>query len=492
MYMVTLLNRYSLFLVLISFIVLFASCQQEVFTEAADNDVYDRCSVFVGSNPVGAKIYVDDKFSGSVTPDTLKWLAESRHTITLKFDLIQDTSVVLQTSPSVVQSVYIDYFASPRNYGTINCQSVPTGASIYLNNSKRTDVTPYILSYLFPASYNVKFKYPGYRDDSLTVTVHGGSQYSVKLTLQDTSIWVDYRLNNSNISSNKIISLKKDSKNNMWAGTLDCGIVKFAGGKFTKYNTANSGLPYDFTTCLEVDKNDNIWIGTISGLARFDGTNWTVYSKQTSNLPANYITSIHTDLSGNVWIGTESGLARITGDEMFIYSSQTSPLLQDYISDITSDSKGNLWVASVRGISRLSDGSWQIYLRGIDGLLGDYAGYLAVDLDGNILCSFPENLKAGITGGLMKFNGASWNEISVPAIPKGRIQKIFVDSKGNEWIASSNGFLIIKTDGTQTVYRSTEYAMWSYDVRAFTIDSNNNAWIALYGGGILKWKRSNN
>jgi streptogramin lyase len=485
------INIYKMLLFL-SFVVVFSSCEQEVFTENENSNGTDNCSVFISSNPEGAKIYVDNKFSGYVTPDTIKWLAKNSHTLTLKFNLIQDTSIVLQTAPSAVQSVFIDYFASPRNYGAINCESVPPGAAIYVNNNKQSQITPYTIPYLFPGVYNVKLRYAGYRDDSLNVTVRGGSFSSMRLNLQDTSTWIDYRVNNSNIPSNKIVAMKKDSKNNIWAGTLDCGIVKFTKGRFTIYNTSNSGLPYDFTTCLEVDKNDNIWVGTISGLARFNGTNWTVYRTNTSKLPANYITAIYCDPVGNVWIGTEKGLARITGNEMFAYSSQTSSLLQNYISGIASDSKGNLWFGAVGGITRLADGSWKTYSREHDGLLGYDAGCLAGDADGNIWCAFPENLNAGIIGGLMKFNGTGWSEVSVPAIPKGRIQSIYVDSKGYKWIGSAKGFLVIKNDNTQTLYMSTSYAMWSYDVRGFTIDNDNNAWIALYGGGILKWKKPYN
>lgn len=470
----------------------FYSCQKEVFVENKEGAATDVCRVAVNSNPQGAKIYVDDKFSGFSTPDTINWLSSSQHRITLKFTLIQDTSIYLRPVMTGINSVFVDYFASPRNYGSIICASIPTSASIFLNGTKLDKTTPYTIPYLFPAVYNVKYKYPGYRDDSTNVTVYGGRPTYNLSMMQDTTVWVDYQLLNSNIPSNKIIAMDIDRNNNVWVATLDNGIARFTKGKFTHFNTSNSGIPYNFVTCIKVDPDNNIWIGTIMGLAKYNGAVWTVYKAGTSNLPDNYITSIHSTPDGNTWIGTAKGLARISGSTIYSYSSSVSPLLQNFVSGITSDISGRLWVSSIGGISRLSNGIWNIYTRDSDGLVGYDCGVITSDKTGNVWCAFPENPKSGIAGGLMKFDGTNWREFAVPQIPKGRIQSLFVDSYNNKWIGSSNGFLLVKTDNSQTVYRSREYAMLTYDVRDIKTDSENNAWIALFGGGILKWKKPYN
>jgi len=464
------------------------SCQREVFVESS-SDVEDLCSVYVNSNPTGAQIYVDGKYSGYSTPDTLHWLSDSSHTITLKIDMVQDTSITLNLSSNTIANLYVDYFASASNYGSIKCESVPTGAAIYLKHVNVSKVTPNTLTYLFAGTYNVKYHYAGYRDDSSNVTVYGGSSSSLKLSLQDTSVWIDYRISNSDIPSNKIYAVKNDKNNAIWIGTLDNGIVKFSKNIFTHYTSSNSGLVYDFTNCLEVDADNNLWIGTISGLSKFDGTNWTSYTKSTSKLPANYITSIHCDKSGNVWVGTQSGLVRFTNGEMTVLSSQTSSLLQNYVSGITSDANGAVWISSVGGISRLLNGEWTIYTKNNDGLLSYDGAAIAGDLSGNVYCAFLENIQAGITGGLMKFNGSSWSSVSVSSIPVGKIQKAFVDSKGILWLGSLAGLLSITPAGVQTFFNGTSCAMHVSVVKDITEDKSNNIWFALHGGGIVKYKR---
>ena len=45
----------------------------------------------------------------------------------------------------------------------------------------------------------------------------------------------------------------------------------------TNYTTAD-GLISNFVECIDVDDNDNVWIGTSSGVQMFDGYNWTLYN----------------------------------------------------------------------------------------------------------------------------------------------------------------------------------------------------------------------
>ncbi len=483
------MNLYKIWLVTLtaSFILVNTSCQQEVFTESVENEV-DRGTLFINSNPPGAKIYLDDKYSGLVTPDTLKWLSDTEHRITLKFNLIRDTTIMVVPGISETRLVFVNYFSSPSNYGSINCNSQPSNASIFLNGANKLSNPPSILNYLFPGEYNVKFKYPGYRDDSTLVVVYGGRSSFITKKMQDTSAWIDYRDFNSKIPSNRILSVKTDKLNNVWIGTLENGIAKISNGKFTSYNSSNSGLPYNFTTCLEVDKDNNIWIGTIDGLAKFDGTIWTVYKKSSSILPDNYITAIYADPDNNVWVGTINGLVKFSNDTMTLYKTQNSGIAHNTISAITSDNQGGLWIGVAGGISHFINGSWTYYSRETHGLAGHDIRCFAVEPNGNVLASFDENLISGIPGGLMRFDGTNWRNVVISEIPSGRIQKIFIDKKGNKWISSASGFLVIKPDNTQTLFRSTSYYMASFDVRDIVVDNNNAAWVALYGGGILKWK----
>lgn len=55
----------------------------------------------------------------------------------------------------------------------------------------------------------------------------------------------------------------------------------------------NSQAPSDYINSLSVDNSNNIWIGSIAGLAKFDGVNWTIFDTSNSALPSNIVNAIN-------------------------------------------------------------------------------------------------------------------------------------------------------------------------------------------------------
>ena len=68
--------------------------------------------------------------------------------------------------------------------GAINVQSIPAGASIYLDGKNSGYVTPATLSGVSAGSHTVRCSMPGYTDRSQVVTVNAGQTTSVSLILQ--------------------------------------------------------------------------------------------------------------------------------------------------------------------------------------------------------------------------------------------------------------------------------------------------------------------
>lgn len=474
-------------------ILLITSCEKEMFVESYSN-VFYLCTAYINSYPDSVTIYIDGECSFKKTPDTLKWLGKGEHTITLKGELFRDTSITFTTNESEVANVYVDYLASPRNYGIVNFSSTPSNASIYMKGAysyttiTQIGKTPFTLTQLIPDNYFVKFTYPEHRADSARISIFGGKSINHSAVLQDTSIWVDYRINNSRIPHNYIKAVVKDKSNNVWIGTYGNGLAKVVNGAFTKYLSGYCPLPNNYINCLEVDKENNLWIGTIKGLAKFDGLNWTEFRKGPNGLSDDYITAIHADQNNNIWVGTINGLMKITNNQITVYNTENSGIGHNSISNIISDNQGNIWIGVSAGISRFNNGTWIFYSRERNFLSGNDVNCFAIAPDGTLLAAFAENIRIKIYGGLMKFDGSNWITVSVPGIPAGRIQNIYIDKKGNKWIASEDGFIIMKPDNSYAVYRGAGFAMYSNDVKDLLLDDNNVAWIGLFGGGLVKWK----
>ncbi|MEN9967991.1 MAG: hypothetical protein RIR94_160 [Bacteroidota bacterium] len=120
-----------------------------------------------------------------------------------------------------------------------------------------------------------------------------------------------------------ISGIKFDQKGNLWVanGYTDRPLkMRQANGSWTSFYLG-AGASNKQTTKLEIDFQDNIWIGTYAnglvGLQHqgtLDDPSDDEYIQLTTgellgNLPSNKITAIAADFDGELWIGTDAGFA---------------------------------------------------------------------------------------------------------------------------------------------------------------------------------------
>lgn len=227
-------------------------------------------------------------------------------------------------------------------------------------------------------------------NDTLWVGTFGGL---VKYNIKSDSSYC-YTMANAGLPSNKIQSLAKGSKENLWVGCYTGGIGCFKNG------TCNTMFPGTNTTIftgqycagMYVDKNDTVYFGSNHALNRiynnqlesksignpllsdFQSVNKIVQAPDGSLIMATdfglqkYVNGIMTsiknipklcntliyDKSGNLWIGTErNGLYKLAGDSLINYNpiNSDSPLS---IKGIVIDKNDNIWLPFLNsGISGL-------------------------------------------------------------------------------------------------------------------------------------------
>ncbi len=177
----------------------------------------------------------------------------------------------------------INYYLNPGHYGKVYCTSNPSGTKIYFNDSLISNTTPYILTNIFPSRYKIKYTKDNHRADSCYALVRGNDLTLFSLSLEDTTVWVSYRINNSGIISNYLEDIIVDKDNVKWIGTADRGICKFDGKNWHYLDNINSPLINNSINDIEIDKSNKLWIATVNSLQTFDGENWVDF---TSLLPA--------------------------------------------------------------------------------------------------------------------------------------------------------------------------------------------------------------
>ncbi|MEM9000004.1 MAG: two-component regulator propeller domain-containing protein [Bacteroidota bacterium] len=141
---------------------------------------------------------------------------------------------------------------------------------------------------------------------------------------------------------------------NLKNGDMEKPLVKV----FTADKKENGRLVNTQAMHIEHDENDNIWIGTFSGVSRLlddsgAGTfeNYTNVFGNPTALSNNSIKKIFKDSNDNLWIATQRGLNLYAPEEdEFLQFGHAEGMPSEYILGIQEDMKGNLWIGTTNGI----------------------------------------------------------------------------------------------------------------------------------------------
>lgn len=485
------LNNFKYFLSIIILLLLSSTgfiCDQDV-TVSPPPPAVPKGILRLHSIPSGFAIFLNGRNTGRKTPDSLIYLDYSTYQVTLKKQYFRDTSIIVNIAEGIPVDTSINLLSNPLMYGSLNVRSKPSGTEIYLNDSSTGFTTPYTITNLIPGIYSVTLKMTGFRNGYLnSVVVESNVLKTVYTELEDTSVWVNYQLSNSNIPTNVLSCITIDMNGTKWIGTNEFGVLKFDGNSFTEFNKDNSPLPDNYILCLTVDPSNRLWIGTDNGLAVLSDNNWTVYTKDNSGLPINSIKSLASESSSLIWIGTSLGLVKYDGNWQ-VYT--ISPTITNWINTISIDQAHTKWL----GIGDTSLGIVSFDGTSFTNYPMEVYGYPTK----NVVCSgvsptgliwFGCNPFKGIAGGLSYFDGSSFTTISLSSFLL--FNNIYISSSDKKWISATDGLYEVTGTSQVTMYNTSNSPLTSNDIRGTFADSGGNLWIATSSGGLVKFKGSNN
>ena len=107
-----------------------------------------------------------------------------------------------------------------------------------------------------------------------------------------------------------VVTLYKDNKNQIWAGTLGYGIYIF--NKDSSKFESNYHKYFSTTAkTILVDTRNNLWVGTAKGLFYVDtAADSLLYFGVNTGLPSNIILDLIEDNNKNLWVSTGAGLIK--------------------------------------------------------------------------------------------------------------------------------------------------------------------------------------
>ena len=286
-----------------------------------------------------------------------------------------------------------------------------------------------------------------------------------------------YTQANSGIPSDYVLCISAANNGDIWLGT-DAGIVRLSGNNWSTYNFGNSFLPSDTWNEIINIGNQN-WIGNSNGLGQFDGMN---YSTFTDSLGDFTIWTMELDANNDLWVGTYSGgLDHYNGSTWDNYNTSNSALPDDQIEGIAFDNSGNVWCATSGGGLAKFDGTiFTVYNIGNSGIVSNSLNAVATAPNGDIWIGGP-------FGAISQYDGTNWtNYDSLDyGIAYSSIRTMVVDATGMLWVGTTDA--LMSFDGTTwTVYHTLNSNLASSTITELVIDKDAYLWMSTAWGGVAK------
>ena len=259
----------------------------------------------------------------------------------------------------------------------------------------------------------------------------------------------------------------------------------------TNYTTAD-GLLSDFVECIDVDINDNVWLGTSIGVQMFDGSSLAVYD--VANYPgmlSDNIKVITAMANGEIWIGTDYGanqlVSGVNGFMWLPYTTSNGPA-SNQVKSIDEDANGGIWVGTNQGVSYFDGNSWISY----SSPDLHWSGVNATAFDSN-----GDKWFASPLGGITHFNGTTFTPYDTSnGLLSQYVTALLIDDQDNKWVGTSSGMSVLDATNTTFTQHTRMYIMPPPDtlnpVVDIAMDSHERIWTAIYVGylavgGVAMW-----
>ena len=284
--------------------------------------------------------------------------------------------------------------------------------------------------------------------------------------------------------TNNISDIGEDSKNHIWITTYNDGVYEYNLQSFKNYNKL-FGIANNLVRSLFIDKNDNIWLSSKTGLTVLEDGIPTIFNSE-NGLENENIKVVSQDNEGNIWLGTDgSGAFRFSGNE-FVNFGDKNGLAS--VMSIIQDNDKTYWFSTYGdGITKYKDNVFTNYHSLNSNLTNNTIWTSMLDSKGQ--------LWFGSSGGLIKrhkdefkvYHNTYW-------LPSNKITSLFEDAENHLWIGTAKG--VTEIFNNDTIIYTNYSGLETKNIRSIT-EYQNTIWLGTSNGvftsneqGFSPWKNN--
>ncbi|WGQ08780.1 two-component regulator propeller domain-containing protein [Pedobacter gandavensis] len=337
-------------------------------------------------------------------------------------------------------------------------------------------------------------------------TVNGLNRYDAK---KDNFQRIFYQpKNKKGLSSNSIEHIYEDPKGNIWVGTLRGANLLTNRNKnefqtfLFKDDQNNRGINNIYSIIRQ--KDGAVWLATLNGLVRMNLTpgkfSYEAFhykGGKPGTISSNYITSLQVDKQQNLWVGTDNGLNLFQPDSRsfltYKHNENSNSIVHNDIREIMLNRDGTLWIGTQEGLSILDpqQKTFSNYLHD-----PEKKGSLSHNSIHSIYQDRNNSIWIGtFYGGVniihpfaTQFH-ASKNSRLRPSISSNIVSSIVEDTQHNLWIGTEGGGLnyFNRSNNTYTAYKinlNDKAGLTSNLIKTICKDKAGNLLIGTHHGGL--------
>lgn len=365
------------------------------------------------STPSGAKIYLDNEYTGRITPFVFTRMIPHLYSVKYEYPEYRKDSlkVAVRSSGTGMCNLTLDDTLDVINYNTKN-SNLPSDDYTCIAEDKYGNMW-------FGTSADGLVKFDGkrfyrYTDENTSAITSNYTRRMIKD--KEGNLWIGLsngivRYNGIDwytIQTNMVTSLKVSSDNRIIAATNRGGLVEYYNGEITRIHSTENGLQDNDLASACIDNTGTLWAGIFTGgIDTYNTAGWKYLTTGNGGLPDNCNSALELDADGMLFgifrstVDNSPAFHTIAKYENGKWTKIFSALVDFYYNNIHVDNKNAVWFGLGDKIYRIKDKTNAVYISSI--------------VHPNV-----RKLKTG--PGLMKYT--SGNEA-------------FVDSKGNLWIIGS-------------------------------------------------------